>query len=119
MAATAAMEATVETPPARRLPTRSGHAVHYQLVIVFLGFEGDRAQEQADSRSLGRDSARLAATVFGGIVGRANAGAVYSARTHDGEVGAELPVRRLRRLRSHVLYEQEEEPTLQHRLRSL
>eukprot|EP00964_Phaeocystis_antarctica_P027033 scaffold15220_cov60-Phaeocystis_antarctica.AAC.2 len=62
-----------------------GHAVHDQLVEVFLGVEGGRAQELTNSQTLGRDSARLAASVLGGIVGRANAGAVYSARTHDGE----------------------------------
>eukprot|EP00964_Phaeocystis_antarctica_P030677 scaffold17343_cov66-Phaeocystis_antarctica.AAC.2 len=63
-----------------------GHAVHYQLVIVDLGFEGGRAQELTNSQTRRRDSARLAASVLGGVVGRANAGTVCSARTDDDEV---------------------------------
>ena len=78
------------------------HAVHNQLVIAALGGEGGRAQELTNSQARRRDRARLAVAVVGGVVGRANAETVYSARPVAGEVGAcacrsyELPVRRLR-----------------------
>eukprot|EP00964_Phaeocystis_antarctica_P010872 scaffold5979_cov69-Phaeocystis_antarctica.AAC.3 len=66
---------------ARRLPTRSG-----QLVPAALGVEGGRAQKLTKSQARRRDRARLAVAVFGGVVGRASAGTVYSAQTIHGEV---------------------------------
>eukprot|EP00964_Phaeocystis_antarctica_P135879 scaffold100272_cov40-Phaeocystis_antarctica.AAC.1 len=58
---------------------------HVKALLAALGVEGGRAQELTNSQARRRDRARLAVAVAGGVVGRASAGTVYSARTDDGE----------------------------------
>eukprot|EP00964_Phaeocystis_antarctica_P042427 scaffold24320_cov56-Phaeocystis_antarctica.AAC.2 len=62
------------------------------------GVEGGRAQELTNSQARRRDRARLAVAVVGGVVGRASAGTVHSARPFDGE-GRRRRGRRWRRRR--------------------